>query len=149
MRDFFEAAMQIRRAKIEDVAAIAEISREFGYEPTAAEVGVSLRDLLPRTDHAVFVAEIEGAVQAWGHARINRQLEAPRYAEIAGLVVTRSRRSQGIGAAVVAAIEQWARGQGESSLRVRSNVVRERAHRFYLREGYAELKQQKTFIKAL
>ena len=141
--------MQVRRAKGEDVPAIAEISREFGYEPTEAEVGVSLRDLLPRFDHAVFVAEVAGTVQGWGHARINRQLESPRYAEIAGLVVTRSHRSQGIGAAIVAAIEQWAREQGEHSLRVRSNVVRERAHRFYLREGYTELKQQKTFVKKL
>ena len=143
--------MQVRRAKIEDVPAIAEISREFGYDPTEADVGVSvsLRDLLPRFDHAVFVAEVAGTVQGWGHARINRQLESPRFAEIAGLVVTRSCRSQGIGAAIVSAIEQWAREQGEQTLRVRSNVVRERAHRFYLREGYAELKQQKTFVKKL
>ena len=141
--------MIIRRATMDDVPAIAEISREFGYEPTAADVAVSLQDLLTRVDHAVFVAELQGSVQGWGHARINRQLESPRYAEIAGLVVTRSQRSQGIGAAIVGAIEQWAWSQGERSLRVRSNVVRERAHRFYLRQGYAELKQQKTFVKPL
>ena len=141
--------MQVRRAQSEDAPAIAGISHEFGYEPSVADVVVSLGDLLTRDDHAVFVAQDGDAVLGWGHVRINRQLESPRYAEIAGLVVTRGSRSQGIGAAIVAAIEQWARAQGECSLRVRSNVVRERAHRFYLRQGYAELKQQKTFVKAL
>lgn len=141
--------MRVRPAQIEDAAAIAAISREFGYEPDAAEVATSLADLLARPDHAVRLAESEGLVLGWGHGRINRQLETPRYAEIAGLVVTRGRRSQGIGAAIVAALEDWARAEGECAMRVRSNVVRERAHRFYLREGYSELKQQKTFVKKL
>ena len=37
---------------------------------------------------AVFVAEEDGVVLAWGHARVNRQLEVARYAELVGLVVT-------------------------------------------------------------
>jgi GNAT superfamily N-acetyltransferase len=65
------------------------------------------------------------------------------------MVVTRASRSQGIGSAIVSAVEQWAREQGERSLRVRSSIVRERAHKFYLREGYTEVKQQKTFVKTL
>jgi hypothetical protein len=32
---------------------------------------------------------------------------------------------------------------------VRSNVVRRDAHRFYLREGYAEQKRQAVFVKRL
>jgi hypothetical protein len=34
-------------------------------------------------------------------------------------------------------------------MRVNSNVVRERAHRFYLREGYTERKRQAVFFKQL
>ena len=141
--------MKIRHAKAEDVKAIAAISREFGYEPTEEEVSVSLRDLLSRTDHVVLVAEDDGAVIAWGHGRINRHIEIAQHAELVSLVVTRGSRSQGVGAEIVRAVEQWAREQGERSLRVRSSVVRERAHKFYLREGYTELKQQKTFAKTL
>jgi len=141
--------MKIRRAKAEDVKAITVISREFGYEPTEDEVAASIHDLLPRTDHIVLVAEDDGAVIAWGHGRINRHIEIARHAELVGLVVTRANRSQGVGSKIVRAVEQWAREQGESSLRVRSSVVRERAHQFYLREGYSELKQQKTFAKTL
>jgi hypothetical protein len=34
-------------------------------------------------------------------------------------------------------------------MRVRSNVIRERAHEFYKREGYAEKKRQVVFEKSL
>lgn len=34
-------------------------------------------------------------------------------------------------------------------MRVRSNVIRERAHRFYEREGYARIKAQAVFRKQL
>lgn len=141
--------MNIRSAKSEDTSKIAAISHEFGYEPTEDEVAASLRDLLPRPDHVVLVAENDGVVIAWGHARINRHIEIAQHAELVSLVVTRASRSLGIGAAIVRAVEQWAREQGERSLRVRSSVVRERAHKFYLREGYTEIKQQKTFVKTL
>lgn len=141
--------MKIRRATSNDVSAIAAISREFGYEPTEADVEQALLDILQRDDHVVFVAEDNGAVMAWGHARVNRQLEVARYAELVGLVVTRASRSQGVGAEIVKNVEAWARAKGERSLRVFSNTVRERAHGFYVRENYKELKQQKVFVKAL
>ncbi|MGH8456942.1 MAG: GNAT family N-acetyltransferase [Stenotrophobium sp.] len=141
--------MRIRHATLADVEALAAISTEFGYKPGTADLAERLQQLMALPDHAVFAAEDEGVVLGWGHARITRQIETPSYAELAALVVTQGRRSQGIGSTLVAAAEQWARGQGQASIRVRSNVIRERAHRFYLREGYAELKQQKTFVKTL
>ena len=45
--------------------------------------------------------------------------------------------------------QDWARAQGFASMRVRSNVIRERAHRFYEREGYARIKAQAVFRKPL
>jgi GNAT superfamily N-acetyltransferase len=141
--------MQIRRAALADAATLAAISTEFGYEPSVADLAARLQQLMPQPDHAIFVAEDTGSILGWGHARITRQLETPSYAELAALVVTQSRRGHGVGAAIVAAVEQWAREQEQATVRVRSNVIRERAHRFYRREGYEELKQQKTFVKPL
>ena len=48
---------------------------------------------------------------------------------------------------LLAAAEAWAREHGFASMRVRSNILRERAHRFYLREGYIEKKRQAVFLK--
>jgi hypothetical protein len=47
------------------------------------------------------------------------------------------------------AAEEWARGCGVTRIRVRSNVIRERAHAFYLRDGYARVKTSAVFEKVL
>jgi len=66
-----------------------------------------------------------------------------------GLVVTAAERGAGIGARLIAEAEAWARAQGVGSVRVRSNVTRERTHRFYLRAGYAITKTSYLFVKQL
>ena len=76
-------------------------------------------------------------------------VQVPFLAEIGGLVVSGGHREEGIGEALLAACEVWAIGRGHRELRVRSNAVRERAHRFYLRHGYAVEKTSLTFHKAL
>jgi GNAT superfamily N-acetyltransferase len=45
--------------------------------------------------------------------------------------------------------EEWAQEKGCESVYVRSNAVRERAHRFYERIGYTNVKTSLTFRKAL
>lgn len=69
--------------------------------------------------------------------------------EILSVVVDSQVRSQGVGSALVKACEEWARGRGFSRIRVRSNAKRERAHAFYIREGYTQEKQQAVFEKDL
>jgi hypothetical protein len=45
--------------------------------------------------------------------------------------------------------EEWARQQGLGNIVVRSRATREAAHRFYLREGYAQTKISAVFTKIL
>ena len=44
--------------------------------------------------------------------------------------------------------EEWAARHGCPRVRVRSNVIRERTHRFYERLGYRAVKSQKVFDKS-
>ena len=98
----------------------------------------------------VFVAvDSESRVVGWTHVVERFHLEDEPFVELAGLVVDESARSVGVGATLLRAAESWAREQGHDRLRVRSNVVRERAHCFYAREGYAERKRQIVFDKPL
>jgi GNAT superfamily N-acetyltransferase len=62
-------------------------------------------------------------------------------------VVDEARRGGGLGAKLVAAADEWAAGHGFRTLRVRSNVVRERTHRFYERLGFARIKSQVVFAR--
>ena len=140
--------MKLRRARLDDAVAMAELSAEFGYAASAKETRERLQFLLTQSEHAVWVAD-DGHVRGWLHARISRQVESSEYVEIAGLVVAESCRSQGIGAQLVAAAEAWALAQGHKLVRLRSRLERERAHAFYKRLGYREIKRQFAFAKDL
>jgi GNAT superfamily N-acetyltransferase len=52
------------------------------------------------------------------------------------LVTTERRRSQGVGTALLAHLEQVARSLGASGLVLDSGTQRTRAHKFYFREGF-------------
>jgi GNAT superfamily N-acetyltransferase len=104
----------------------------------------------PAQQHAVFVADLVGdGVIGWLHVSTSPLLEVEFRAEVNGLVVGESQRSQGAGARLLKSAEEWARKRGCKGMSVRSNVVRERAHKFYERNGYEHYKTQKAFRKKL
>lgn len=142
--------MLLRPARPPDAAAVAILATQLGYPSQPDEAERRLRALAERSDHLVLVAESnEGAVVAWCHVGGRPSVETEPFAEILGLVVDESLRGQGIGETLVEAATQWAAGNGYRTIRVRSNVVRERTHRFYERLGFARMKSQVVFIRAL
>ena len=141
--------MRIRRARKTDSVRIAELSTQLGYPATAQEIVRRMKRMRPAALHAVFVAESGKLVIGWLHASVTPLLEVPLRAEVNGLVVDEKRRSAGTGAKLLHAAERWAAEKGCKSMSVRSNVIRERAHEFYLRNGYQHYKTQKAFRKLL
>lgn len=141
---------EVRRAEPRDVDDLTHLSAELGYASTDIEIRRRLEELAGLPDHAVFVAEApEGGVVGWLHICLHHHLESGTFPEVVGLVVAQEHRSSGVGAALLRAAEDWAREKGMEEIRVRSNVVRERAHRFYLRQGYDKVKEQAVFVKGL
>lgn len=140
---------KIRRARSSDAAMLAELAGELGYPTTAKEIRQRLSRLQPSTMHAVFVAEASSELIGWLHVSRNYLLESPVRAEVNGLVVAAAARSQGAGKLLLGAAEEWARKHKCVGVNLRSNVLRDRAHRFYEREGYEHYKTQKAFRKRL
>jgi GNAT superfamily N-acetyltransferase len=143
--------VQIRKARRADAKAVAELSGQLGYPATEPEMAERLVRLLNRgRDNMVFVAEdSDRNVIGWLHASVTPLLEVPLRAEVNGLIVAEGQRSAGAGAILLQAAETWARHKGCKGMSVRSNVVRDRAHAFYLRNGYEHYKTQKAFRKEL
>jgi GNAT superfamily N-acetyltransferase len=137
--------MIIRAAEPRDLDAIAVLAGQLGYPATSEAMARRLAALGERD--AVLVADDGGACVGWIHVSVIDSLESDRFAEIRGLVVDERQRGGGAGAALVGAAEAWARNRGCPRVRVRSNVVRERTHRFYERLGYRAVKSQKVFDK--
>lgn len=144
------AEVKIRRAKPSDAIRLAELSTQLGYPTTASETTKRLRKLGPPSLTALFVAESpKTGVVGWAHVSVNHLLEVGTRAELNGLIVAEGQRSLGAGARLLEAAEGWARKRGCPVMSVRSNVIRERAHKFYERQGYEHYKTQKAFRKTL
>jgi GNAT superfamily N-acetyltransferase len=78
-----------------------------------------------------------------------RLLIDPPSAFVEGLVVGPPARRRGVGRALMAAAEGWARSRGAESIRLRSGAIRGDAHAFYRALGYQEGKAALGFEKAL
>ena len=144
-----ESEVKIRRARHSDAARLAVLSGELGYPATTRELQQRLRHVLPARDNIVLIAEKNGEVIGWMHLGVCHLLETAPYAEIHGLIVAEGHRSAGAGAKLINAGETWARKKRCANMHLRSNVMRERAHAFYQRQGFEHYKTSKVFRKPL
>lgn len=143
-------AIHLRPMQAGDAGEVAELTCQLGYGVTPAEVIERLAQVVGDPDHQVLVAEAgEGRLLGWVHVHGSRLIEAEPAAEIGGLVVAEDARRAGVGRALLAATEEWAIQSGHRLVRVRSNVVREGAHRFYEALGYVVAKTSYTFERTL
>ena len=140
---------KVRPPTERDYADIAGLAGQLGYPSSPEKISSRLAHM-NRDDFIVRVAEIPGErIIGWIGAHIFRAVELDPCAEISGLVIDQNYRSQGAGILLLSAVEQWALSMGCTEITVKSNVIRERAHEFYLRNSYELLKQQKLFVKRL
>ena len=145
------ARIATRRARLADAPAIAELSGQLGYPASPQEVAERLARLLWRPhDTAVLIAESPAhEVIGWLHVSLLPLLEVPLRAEMNSFIVAEGQRSLGAGAKLLEAAEQWAKKKGCKDISARSNVIRDRAHAFYVRNGFEHYKTQKAFRKDL
>ena len=142
--------LTISIASVDDAAALAELAGQLGYPATGPALAARLADLLARPDeHRIWVARSDDRSIGWLHAFVARYLVDDPYAEIGGLVVAEGERGHGVGALLLAAVDDWARSKGFDRVGVHSNVLRADAHRFYERAGFVLEKRQGVFTRKL
>ena len=142
--------MEIRPACEKDVSGLAALTSELGYAASDDDVRARVGALSSNPDHVLLVAlDAESRLVGWLHASVRRELQHDAFVEVVGLVVSKHQRSAGVGAELLAGAEAWTRGGGLRLVRVRCNVRRERAHRFYQRAGYELVKTAHLFAKQL
>ena len=131
------AAACIRRARLADAdelhALVCELEGErFDRDAFRAR----LVSQLAGDGYRCLVAERAGRVVGMLNLRIEVQLHHERpAAEIVELIVTAEAREAGVGMELVACARLLAEDAGCEVFEVTSNLVRERAHRFYERQG--------------
>jgi len=141
---------RIRRMALRDAEAVAELTTQLGYPVESDALAGRIGPLLEETSSAVLVAvDAEDRPIGWLHVAMQLSLEGDPRVHIMGLVIDDRHRSAGIGQELLAAGEGWARERGVTRMTVYSRQARERAHRFYQREGYTMVKRSYFFEKDL
>lgn len=144
------ATWVIRPARLDDAEQIAGLCRQLGYPTSVEQAQHRLQQLLGDADHAIYVAEgPQGQIGGWIHAYVRRLLVADPHAALGGLVADAGNRRSGVGRLLLEQVEAWARERGCATVRVNSNVIRDDARAFYEAQGYAMIKTQRAFRKAL
>jgi GNAT superfamily N-acetyltransferase len=142
-------AVRLRPPLPADAPALAALAGELGY-PTSVEELLGRLAALHPTDAALIVSvDANDTPTGWCHVEMRHTLVEPQSALIVGLVIGEGHRSAGIGAELLAAAERWARARGCRRLVVATRITRERAHRFYAREGYVVNKTSYFLTKPL
>ena len=140
--------LNIRDARPGDEAALARLAGQLGYPTSAEAVAARIVKYFGNAEERVIVAELDGDVIAWTSAALVDHFYTPPCVEISGLVVDAGLRGRGIGAALLGGVKRWAAELGVATVRLRANVIRAEAHRFYERQGFARVKQQIVFEAA-
>ena len=141
--------VHIRPIQSADAAAAAVLCAQLGYPTDASALLARMEQIAGDANRAVLVACLDDEMVGWIDLSVEYHLQAEPAVLIGGLVVSERARGQGIGLQLSRAAEDWARSRSVARLRVRSNVIRERAHAFYLRDGYARVKTSAVFEKTL
>jgi GNAT superfamily N-acetyltransferase len=140
----------VRSPEPGDYDKMADLAEQLGYLSTVQQVRIRLEAMANSSQYGVYVAQLPGGqIGGWIGLYVFRSVEQDTCAGISGLIVDQQVRGRGIGKALLEAAEGWARSQDCSAIAVHSNVMRERAHRFYARHGYEHIKTQKYLRKSL
>ena len=136
--------IEIRACTPNDAERLSPLFAQLGYPAAVELIAARLHALDPKT--TVLVAQHDAKIVGFVAVSVYPEFIVEE-AVVLGLVVDEAARNEGIGAELLRAAENWAWERGAASIVVRSNVVREDAHRFYQREGYRRQKSQHIFEK--
>ena len=139
--------VSIRVLRADDAETVATLSASLGYPASAGEVRSRIELLADSNDRMAFAAILQDALVGWIDAAVERHLQSEPVVVIGGLVVSDDMRGKRIGQQLCHAVEQWAVQIGIAAVRVRSQLKRADAHRFYLRDGYTQVKISAVFEK--
>ena len=134
-----------RLAEMDDAAAIADLSVQWGYQSAKEKMLRCLQEIKNNTDHVMYVLLHDDHVIGWIHGIYSLRIESDPFVEIGGLVIDQGFRRQGLGKFLVDKIVEWSLLKNCHMIRVRCNIIRKEANAFYNSIGFKEIKQQRVY----
>ncbi len=131
--------MIIRKCELSDITSVFElIKKELGYPKiTESDVRKRFELMSLRENYNVLVAEIDGKVCGFISTVKEISLEVDgEFLRVIGLAVRSEYQRNGIGAALLRAVEKTADEHKYGVITLSSNFKRPEAHKFYENQGY-------------
>jgi GNAT superfamily N-acetyltransferase len=150
MKKTFE--VRFRQAEKSDLKRLTELSLQLGYENSIERLEERFNELSDSRDHVLLIAESKLSpriIVGTAYFKKHQSLFVESSLEVAGLVVDKDYRSQGIGRLLMAQAEEIANEWKVTSVRLTSNIKRIEAHHFYRKLGYDQLKTSHFFLKSI
>ncbi len=137
MNDAAGSGVAIRPAEAGDVAILAALMGELGYQTRVAEMEMRLEVILKDSRYATLVAVSEGRVcgMIGTLCRHSYEHNGP-VGRILALVVTEAMRDRGVGRRLLVAAEENFAARNIRRVAVNTRFEREEAHQFYEQMGY-------------
>jgi len=143
-----ETELTIRAARDNDAEAIYLLNKyAFGYDYPLEKTRIRLHTILTTKRDKIYVALLNSRVVGYVHSSDYECIYNESLKNILALAVDEAQRGRGIGRALLQTVENWAKEDGSSGVRLVSGFNRHDAHNFYLSCGYTHRKDQKNFIK--
>ena len=135
----------IEPMQIHHLPDVLILSAELGYPGIYENLQLRFEIISRLKNHALFVTSANKAVSGFIHLEAVDDLIEERKVEIKALVVSDSERSSGIGHDLIKTATEWAKLYGVDTLYLNCNILRNRAHEFYEREGFKKVKTSHFF----
>ncbi|MDY4761009.1 GNAT family N-acetyltransferase [Streptococcus thoraltensis] len=142
----------LRSLTMADMPAIREINAiSLGYPVTLELTQRQFKKMSKSPEHLLigFEDDLSHQIVGYIHAEVYESLYSESGLNILALSVLPDCQGQGIGKALILALEKQAKEQGFSFIRLNSASHREEAHAFYRKMNYNGDKTQLRFIKEL
>jgi GNAT superfamily N-acetyltransferase len=139
--------LKVRSAKLSDAKRIAELSTQLGYPVSKHKMTKLMMRVVKQKSQRIFAAELDGNVVGWLEIFLPLSILNSGKAEIGAVVVDHQFRRSGVGTALMNKAHEWAWKKHCPFIYLRSNIIRNKAHKFYHRTGYKVFKTQYVFRK--
>ena len=137
----------VRTAGKEDCAEISNLTNQLGYPSPVEDVCQRMDQILAREGHQVFVAKKNQKIVGYIHLINSIRIGSEPFVEIVAFIVGAAFRGQGIGSLLITESEKWTTKLGINDIRIRSNVIRQDAHKLFSKKGFKNIKTQAVFLK--
>ncbi len=129
--------MEIVKLGLEDIERVFELSNQLENDSlTFDQFKLCYYEIISLNNHILYGIRLDELV-GYIHLRLERQLHhASIVVEVLELIIEEKHRSKHFGKKLLDFAVYYSKSIGASHIELTSNLLRKRAHQFYIREGF-------------